>query len=56
MRFHPKGLLALVVFLALVALGIDLRWGIAAILAMTALDALSLLAPFFHSSRDRRSD
>jgi len=51
MRFHPKGLLILAGFAALVLLGVNWRWTIAGIIAIAVVDALSLLLPFTRSSR-----
>jgi hypothetical protein len=46
MKFHPRGLLALAAVAAVWLLALDMRWGIAAILAATAIDAYSFVTPF----------
>jgi hypothetical protein len=46
MKFHPKGLLVVGAVAAVWLLALDLRWGIAAILAATVIDAFSFLTPF----------
>jgi hypothetical protein len=45
MRFHPKGLLVVAAFAALVMLAVDARWGIAAIAAGIVIDWLFLALP-----------
>ena len=45
MRFHPKGLLAVGAFALLVMLAADVRLGIAAIVAGTLIDWLSMALP-----------
>lgn len=52
MRFHPKGFVALAVFALLVLIGLDLRWGIAAIAAITAVDILSFMGLFGGAGRE----
>ena len=42
MRFHPKGLLVVAAFAALVMLAVDVRWGIA---AGIVIDGLFLALP-----------
>jgi hypothetical protein len=44
-RFHLKGLLAVAAFAALVMFAVDARLGIAALVAGTAIDWLSLALP-----------
>jgi hypothetical protein len=57
MRFHPKGLLVVAAFAVLVMLAVDVRWGIAAMAAGTAIDWLSFALPLgAMRSRDRRLD
>jgi hypothetical protein len=57
MRFHPKGLLVVAAFAVLIMLAIDVRLGIAAIVAGTVIDWLSLALPLgLGRSRDRRVD
>ena len=57
MRFHAKGLLVVAAFAVLVMLAVDVRLGIAAIVAGTVIDWLSLTLPLgFGRSRDRRLD
>jgi hypothetical protein len=46
MKLHLKGLLVLAAVAAIWLLALDMRWGIAAILAATAIDAFSFLTPF----------
>jgi len=54
-RFHPKGLLVVAAFVVLVMLAIDVRLGIAAIVAGTVIDWLFLALPLgLGRSRDRR--
>jgi hypothetical protein len=50
MKFHPKGLLVLAAVAAVWLLALDMRWGIAAILAVAAIDAYSFLTPFLGRS------
>ena len=45
MKFHPKALLAVVGVALVLMVASDVRLGIAAIVALTAIDALSFLAP-----------
>lgn len=56
MRFHTKTLFrALIVlsgFATLFLLGMDPKVGVVAVLALTAIDALSFLLPFASRSRD----
>jgi hypothetical protein len=54
MTFHPKGLLVLAAVAAVWLLALDMRWGIAAILAATVIDAYSFLTPFI--GRPQRDD
>jgi hypothetical protein len=51
-RFHLKGLPAVAAFAALVMLAVDARLGIAALVAGTAIDWLSLALPLA-SGRER---
>jgi hypothetical protein len=44
-RFHVKGLLAVAAFAALVTFAVDAHLGIAALVAGTAIDWLSLALP-----------
>jgi hypothetical protein len=54
-RFHPKALAFFVAFIVLVLLAIDVRLGVAAILATTVIDSLSFLGPLFSGrGRSRR--
>ena len=54
MRFHAKGLLAVAAFAVLVMLAVDVRLGIAAIVAATVIDWLSFTLPLgFGRSRER---
>ena len=46
MKFHLKGLLVLAAVAAVWLLALDMRWGLPAILAATAIDAFSFLTPF----------
>jgi hypothetical protein len=56
MRFHAKGLLVVAAFAVLVMLAVDVRWGVAAIVAGAAIDWLSLALPLgLGRSRDRRA-
>jgi hypothetical protein len=55
-RFHLKGLLIVALFAALVMLAVDVRLGIAAIVAAAVIDWLSLALPLgLGQGRDRRS-
>lgn len=55
-RFHLKGFLVVALFAVLVMLAIDVRLGIAAILAAAVIDWLSLALPLgLGQRRDRRS-
>ena len=55
MKFHPKALLAVVGVAVVLMVAIDVRLGIAAIVAFTAVDALSFLAPLiFGPSRFKK--
>jgi hypothetical protein len=45
MKFHPKGLFALAIFGMVFYVAGNLRWGLAAVVAYTAIDALTFLAP-----------
>jgi hypothetical protein len=57
MRFHLKGLLVVAAVAVLVMLAVDVRWGIAAIVAGTVIDWLSLALPLgLGRRRDRRLD
>ena len=57
MRIHPKGLLVVAAFVVLVMLAVDVRLGIAAIVAATVVDWLSLALPLgLGRSRDHRRD
>ena len=57
MRFRVKGLLVAAAFAVLLMLAIDVRVGIAAIIAATVIDWLSLALPLgLGRVRDRRSD
>ena len=42
MRVHPRGLLVLLAFTAVMMLGLQLRWAIPAAIAITVVDWLSL--------------
>jgi hypothetical protein len=56
MRFHAKALLVLIAFWAMFLLGLDVRFGMAAIIAATVIDWLFIAAPFIpDGGRDRRS-
>jgi hypothetical protein len=56
MRFHPKALLVLMAFCAMFLLGLDVRFGMAAIIPATVIDWLFITAPFIpDGGRDRRS-
>jgi hypothetical protein len=56
MRFHPKALLVLMAFWAMFLIGLDVRFGMAAILAATVIDWLFIAVPFIpDGGRDRRS-
>ena len=46
MKFYPRGLLVLAAVATVWLLALDMHWGIAAILAATAIDAFSFLTPF----------
>ena len=55
-RFHLKGLLVVALFAALVMLAVDVRLGVAAIVAAVVIDWLSLALPLgLGQGRDRRS-
>ena len=54
MRFHVKGLLVVALFAALVMLAVDVRLGIAAIVAATVIDFLSLALPLGLGQRRER--
>jgi hypothetical protein len=55
-RFHLKGLLVVALFAAVVMLAVDVRLGIAAIVAAAVIDWLSLALPLgLGQGRDRRS-
>jgi len=57
MRFHAKGLLVVAAFAVLVMLAVDVRLGIAAVVAGTVIDGLSLTLPLgLGRRRDRRLD
>jgi hypothetical protein len=57
MRFHPKALLVLMAFGAMFLLGLDVRFGIAAIIAATVIDWLFIAAPFIpDGARDRHRE
>jgi len=53
-RFHVKGLLVVAAFAAILALAVDARLGIAAIVAGLAIDWLSLALPLGLGGDDRR--
>jgi hypothetical protein len=56
MRFQPKGLLVVAAFAILVMFAVDLRLGMAAIVAGTIIDWLSFALPLgAGSTRERRS-
>jgi hypothetical protein len=42
MRVHPRGLLVLLAFVAVMMLGLQLRWAIPGAIAITVVDWLSL--------------
>jgi hypothetical protein len=46
MRVHPRGLLVLLAFGALMTLGVQLRWTIPAAIAITLVDWLSFAGLF----------
>jgi len=46
MKFHPRGLLVVAAVAGVWLLALDMRWGIAAVLAATTIDAYSFLTPF----------
>jgi hypothetical protein len=53
-RFHLKGLLVVALFAALVMLAVDVRIGVAAIVAAAVIDWLSLALPLgLGQRRDR---
>jgi hypothetical protein len=52
MRIHPKGVLVLLGVVALFALALDVRVGIAAVLAAGIIDWAYLGAPFLRSGRE----
>jgi hypothetical protein len=55
MRFHPNALLVVAAFVVLILLAVDVRLGMAAIVAGTVVDGLFLTVPLFvGGSRDRR--
>ena len=55
-RFHLKGVLVLAAFAAILMLAVDVRLGIAAIVAAAVVDWLSLALPFgLGRAGDRRS-
>ena len=55
-RFHLKGLLVVALFAALLMLAVDVRLGIAAIVAAVVIDWLSLALPLgLGQPRDRGS-
>jgi hypothetical protein len=54
MTFHPKGLLVVAGFALLLTVA-DMRLGIAALAAYTAIDALAFLAPRFGRGRAEQS-
>ena len=55
-RFHLKGLAVVALFAALVMLAVDVRLGIAAIVAAAVIDWLSFALPLgLGQWRDRRS-
>jgi len=56
MRLHPKGLLVVAAFAVLLMFAVDVRVGIAAIVAGTVIDALSFALPLgLGGRRERRS-
>jgi hypothetical protein len=57
MRFHPNALLVVMAFWAMFLIGLDVRFGMAAIIAATVIDWLFVAAPFIpDGGRDRRSE
>jgi hypothetical protein len=57
MRFQPNALLVLIAFWAMFLIGLDVRIGMAAIIAVTVIDWLFIAAPFIPAGgRDRRSE
>jgi hypothetical protein len=57
MQFHPKALLATLGAGVILWLAIEVRVGVAAILALTVLDAFSFLTPIgFCQGSTRRSE
>jgi hypothetical protein len=56
MRFHPKGLLVVAAFAVLLMFAVDVRVGIAAVVAGAVIDALSFALPLaLGGTRERRS-
>ena len=53
-RFHLKGLLVVALFAALVMLAVDVRIGVAAIVAAAVIDWLSLALPLGLGQRRHR--
>jgi hypothetical protein len=55
MRIHPKALLVAAAFGVLILLAVDVRLGVAAIVAGTVIDGVFFVVPLcFGGSRDRR--
>jgi hypothetical protein len=55
MRVHPRGLLVLAAFVAALALGLDARLGLLAIVAAGVIDWMALIVPLSGATRDRRA-
>jgi hypothetical protein len=55
MTIHLKALLVVAAFALLLTMALDVRYGLAAIAAYVAIDALSFLAPLFGRGRTRES-
>jgi hypothetical protein len=55
MQFHPKALLVTLAAGVILWLAINVRFGVAAVLALAALDAFGFLTPigFFQGSTER---
>jgi len=57
MRFHPRALVVTMVAGLILWLAVDIRVGIAAILALTTIDAFSFLIPLgFFQGRSERAE
>ena len=55
MRFHPKALFVVAAFGVLILLAVDVRLGVAAIVAGTVIDGVFFVVPLWSGgSRDRR--